>query len=158
MTCSVDGCWDPIDCKQLCGRHRQQMRRYGRIKEVERSPSCPEMLENIALYVRTDECIPAPFKSRNGGSYPAVWIDGKMRPATHVVMERAGIPRPKNHRILNTCETPNCVNPRHLRWATYAEILQASIQRGSPMFGRKSGNPRNTDRKVDSQEVQGKVA
>lgn len=126
--CSVDGCWDPIDCKELCGRHRQQMRRYGRIKEVERTPSCLEMLENLTLYVHTDECLAAPFKTRNG-TYPELSVNGKMRLAVHVVMEIIGQPRPPKHFVLTTCATEGCVNRRHLRWATGTQVREAALQR-----------------------------
>lgn len=90
--------------------------------------------EFLALQARdTDECVAWPYsKSRTFGV-----VHDPNSPTTltltHLLsctMAHGEPPTPK-HQAAHSCHNPLCLNPRHLRWATKAEIRQASVLAGT---------------------------
>lgn len=109
--------------------HAQQMRRHGRIVSLDPKVGSVKILQDLIQSV-TSECAIPKFKSRNNMGYPVARFQGKLRLASHVVMELVGNPRPKGMEILHSCDNPECVNPRHMRWGTHSENLKEAVTRG----------------------------
>lgn len=63
---------------------------------------------------------------------PAIKIDGRNRPAAHLILELDGRPRPSspNDCALHSCDVPECLNPSHLRWGSRQDNVDDMISRG----------------------------
>ncbi len=78
-----------------------------------------------AILAETDECIIWPFSLAGQLGYPRLVIDGRHIYAHRLVLiETVGPPPTPNHVAAHApevCHTPQCINRRHLRWASQAE-------------------------------------
>lgn len=86
---------------------------------------------------QTDECITDwPFGliySPNYGPRPRGYKPGGVScPASHIVLELTGRPRPEppGDEALHSCDVPMCLNPRHLRWGSQADNAADMVERG----------------------------
>jgi len=72
--------------------------------------------------------------------YGQIFVNGSSKKATHISLELDGRPRPsKKSWALHSCDTPECVNPRHLRWGSASENTREAFARG-----RMGGNGRES--------------
>ncbi len=66
-----------------------------------------------------------------GKGYGRILVNGKPRPAHQVAWELAhGAAFPEGREGCHTCDTPRCVNPRHIRPGTHSENLKEAYDRG----------------------------
>jgi hypothetical protein len=93
-----------------------------------------------------DECVLWPFSVDRKGYGRA-----KYAKATHVALAYAGRPwhPPLGHLALHSCDSPACVNPRHLDWGTAAENTRQMVERGRDRFYGKG----STNEPSDLEEV-----
>lgn len=110
---------DPLGTAKTAIKHRQ------------------EKLSFLATAARcsSDECLIWPF-AKSASGYGAIWIDGKDQAVHRIVCELAhgDCPSPK-HETAHQCGHRDCVNGRHLRWATRKQnhadkLLHGTAQRG----------------------------
>jgi hypothetical protein len=96
-----------------------------------------------------DECTIWPFAKVNG-EYGILKKGGKMRVVTELVCERRYGPKPgpdyeARH---GSCNTPACMNYRHLGWGTSKQNRQDQIRDGTNNIGTRNGNSKLTVKDV----------
>lgn len=63
--------------------------------------------------------------------YGQLWLDGKMRLATHFSWKLVhGSVPPKDKILMHSCDVPRCVNPAHLSLGTLKENSQDMLRKG----------------------------
>lgn len=123
--CDVDGCDRDREVRDWCDMHYRRWRRHGSPTAGRTPVGEPERwLEEHLEADPSDECVDWPFSSHERG-YGFLWVDGRNRTVTHVVLERTGRPRPTapDDHALHSCDRPSCVNPAHLRWGSNADNI-----------------------------------
>jgi len=85
----------------------------------------------LALSHDSDECLQWPYGSNPQG-YGATALNGKnMSASRRVCIEFYGVsPEPKMD-AAHSCHNPQCVNPRHLRWATRRDNIADRVADGT---------------------------
>lgn len=83
------------------------------------------------------------------GNYGLVQIEGRTRPVHRVTYELVVGEIPEGKMLLHACDTPNCIEPSHLRIGTAQENAQDAAQRGR-LSSRKT---RATSTYVDGAEL-----
>ena len=77
-----------------------------------------ERMENKTLKAGDDDCWLWTASCDTAG-YPTIRVDGKLRRASHIAFELySGHPVPNGSVLMHSCDTPRCVNPRHLSVGT----------------------------------------
>lgn len=103
---------------------------------------------SAAMASETDDCILWPFSLKPNG-YAEVKIDGRMRYAHRIVCETShGTPANPELEAAHQCGRRNCINKRHLRWATHKENHQDRITHGTSNRGIANGNAKLDERSV----------
>jgi hypothetical protein len=59
-----------------------------------------------------------------------------------------GKPKRDDLHAAHSCGNPQCVNPKHIRWATPAENNQDKILHGTTNEGERHGNAKLTEKDV----------
>ena len=106
-----------------------------------------------------DACVPWPF-CRSGGGYGQTWLSGRAEGA-HVRMCRDvyGKPAQKGLVAAHSCGVRICVNPHHLRWATYGENNEDAKEHGTALMGdRHPLSKLSTDDVREIKRLRGKVS
>lgn len=70
--------------------------------------------------------------------YGTLWVEGRCRLVTHLVLEAVGLPRPPRAYALHSCDTPRCVNPQHLRWGDQWDNMREASSKGRIPNGTQS--------------------
>jgi len=67
----------------------------------------------------------------NGAGYGVLRVEKKLRMATHVSLELAGVERPSDsHIACHHCDNPICTNPTHLFWGTHSDNTRDGYKKG----------------------------
>ena len=85
--------------------------------------------------------------------YGRMWVDGKLRCATHVLFYLRKRHWPSKERTCNHhCDNPGCLNPRHLYLGTKKSNARDKVQRGrcytGDQKGEKHGMAKLTEKQV----------
>lgn len=91
-----------------------------------------------------DTCVLFPFGE--AAVYGRVVVNGRGMGAHRAALILSGSfppPPPRDH-ALHSCDTPRCVNLRHLTWGTNAQNRQQSVDRGRIQWGAARHNARLT--------------
>lgn len=146
--CSVDGCDKPHNSQGLCSMHYTRLRRHGAVS-VTKAPAAGsglKFIEEVALSFAGDECLPWPFGPGSRG-YGSIKINGRGKLAHRIVCERVHGPAPRGRQLAaHSCGNGHlgCVNPRHLRWATYQENSDDAVAHGAVATGERNGSAKIT--------------
>ena len=124
------------------------LRRWYRYKDPYKTTNAPNgaHAEFIAqaLQYESDDCLLWPFGVMVYG-YGAA----NGRGAHNLICEKAHGPPPKDRRhALHSCDTPRCVNKRHLRWGNQADNMQDAVARGRTKKPWAVGKPRGTKKPI----------
>lgn len=140
-----------------CGSHESIARTlcvncYARMK---RAGTLPPKMKTFAkdLFWKTVEhkgtdCVIWPYSKTSTG-YGQIHWDGKPR-AVHLVMcELTHGARPADkHEAAHSCGNPLCMNPNHIRWATYSEQADDKAMHGTKKSGQMTYNAKLTESDV----------
>lgn len=147
-SCKVEGCDRKVLGHGWCGAHYQRWKRHGDPLGGGTSPGEPlAWLRTLAAAPPTDECVPWPY-ARISNGYGHVKHDGRLRMATHVILELVGRPRPDGSlEAAHSCGNGHegCTNPAHLRWATPKENAADKIGHGTAPRGELHGHSKLTE-------------
>jgi len=92
----------------------------------------------------TDDCIDWPY-GRDAMGYGVINIGGTYQRTHALSCEWTHGPNPGGLVVAHSCGRPNCVNPRHLRWATITENAHDKEGHGTVVYGVKHPNARLTE-------------
>lgn len=143
LPCRIEGCKDLTLNLGLCRHHYARLRDHGDpIVGHTRKGACKAWIKENASH-QGDECLFWPFRKR--GSRSVIQFRGRMASTSRVMcFEAHGEPPTPKHQAAHSClnGANDCLNPRHLRWATAKEnqadrILQGTDQRGAKGPGAK---------------------
>lgn len=84
-----------------------------------RPGSARKVFEALAR-LETDHCIHYP-RALNSKGYGLISINGKVELTHAVICERHNGPRPAGYHAAHYCGVKDCMNHRHIRWATPSE-------------------------------------
>lgn len=105
---------------------------------VARPAKTVPFIKELVRSSATDECVLWPF-SRDSDGYPRMGVAGWPRLAHQGVCALAHGPRPEASQCRHSCNTPPCVNPRHLSWSTAKENQSDRVANGTHTRREKNG-------------------
>lgn len=152
--CTIDGCAARVNARGLCHRHYKRWQMHG-----DPLTSLNPRMDGVSV----SEKLKA-YSDRSGGAeacwlwtrglssdgYGRIYLPGARRAtqAHRAAYEDAVGPIPPGKEVLHQCDTPACINPRHLRVGSHAENMAEMSARDRASRGQ--GNPRTklTDEQV----------
>lgn len=145
--CTRPHCDKPELRNGLCSRHYQRQR-LGRAPEPKTPMRSTITFARNALASQSDDCILWPYGTRGQISpYGQMYDpdDKKCHTASRWVCEKVhGKPFEGAH-ACHSCNNPQCVNPRHLRWGTTKDNVQDAVKAGRRATGEKAPLAKLTD-------------
>lgn len=92
----------------------------------------------------TDECVLWNHKISNNG-YAGIRHEGRSLGAHVVALTIRSGPKPEPKMVAaHRCRNRNCINYRHLRWATATENAADKVRDGVALFGERNHNAKLT--------------
>ncbi len=152
--CSIEVCGEPAFARGWCQGHYKRWHRRGdpkasprtrRVKTTEGEPL--RYLNSVLDGPWSEECVAWPFGQSSDG-YARIRKDGRMQEAHVIACERRHGPRPDGRQAGHVCNVRNCINPRHLYWATPKENQGDRVAAGTHNRGERSGTSKLTESKV----------
>lgn len=152
--CSIEECGNPIKGKGFCNMHMLRMKRHGnplgggsfRSKRGEGMSWIHSNLEFDG-----DECLIWPF-ARSDSGYGVTWENGKIK-SVHVKMCELKNGKMPSRRMVaaHSCGKGHdgCVNPNHLRWATYQENIDDKKIHGTYKNGETNPGAKLTNEQAE---------
>jgi len=136
--CSVDGCDQFVKARSLCVKHLYRLTANGAVDVTRCAPNGAAIAfirENVSY--SKDECLPWPFAGNRQG-YGEAYLDGRKDKAHRIMCFLAhGSPPEEKRVVAHWCGNAWCINPRHLRWATYQENADDNKRLGVKVGRRK---------------------
>lgn len=83
--------------------------------------------------------------SLNAAGYGQLYRGGRPIVASRISWELANGPIPAGAFVLHRCDTPACVNPRHLFLGTQTDNMKDMVKKGRSPGGAHGSEPRGTD-------------
>lgn len=142
--CSIDGCNNPHVARGYCDHHYRKIvpkdvRRVTRPKGIRLG-----FLLDVAMPSNTDQCVNWPFDLVRG--YGMIKLDGRNIGAhRYVCIKTHGPPPDDKPHAAHSCGNSACVNPRHLRWASYSENIMDRVEHNTHTRGERHYNSRLTE-------------
>lgn len=138
--CSIVNCGRLVIGQGFCASHYRRLKRHGDPLGGQRTfHNDPiSFLKKIIAAPHEDCCIEWPFSQKNG--YGELRFGGMKQTSHRVSLLLAKGEPPVSGMVAahapSGCHNPLCVNPLHLRWATYSEnardmLIDGTSRRGS---------------------------
>lgn len=136
-TCSMPDCSKKHYAHGLCNMHYMRKRNNGDPAIARRPPngSTQKWLDEVALNLASDDCLPFPFSIGSHG-YGAAMADGENICSHVYVCTKKHGPKPSEDcEAIHSCRMKICVNWRHLRWGTHTENMRDKLRDGTSLRG-----------------------
>lgn len=142
-SCSVAECSKPVKSKGYCIAHCKRYVKYGdsntRVR-LNAGDALRYALEIAPAHTGTD-CLIWPLSEGNKRRRGKVEFNGLQQNAARVVCTVAhGEPPEPTYEAAHKCNTPACVNPSHLYWATPSQNQQDRVKDGTSNRGERCGS------------------
>lgn len=125
MTCTE--CGRKAIARQLCSTHYNAAKSRGDLVNLPRLTPEQRFAERVARY-SPDECWM--WSNLSPGRYGSLLVDGVKVYAHRFSYELHNGPIPLGMYVLHSCDTPACVNPRHLSVGDQKQNVQEMWARG----------------------------
>ena len=145
--CTRPHCDKPELRNGLCSRHYQRQR-LGMPPEPKTPMRSTIAFARAALVSQSDACIMWPYSMRGANRpYGSMYDpeDKKSHTASRWVCEKAHGKPFKSAHACHSCNNPQCVNPRHLRWGSSKDNVQDAVKSGRRATGEKAPLAKLTD-------------
>lgn len=143
--CTIPNCYKVGKTRGLCRRHYSRLMRHGDPLGGGTFHGEPMQFIHDALKSDGEDCIIWPYNKTNNG-YGHVRVDGKNRIASNYVCKMAHGAKPDDKDdAAHSCGVNDCVNPRHLRWATKPENQADRLIHGTNLRGERSPHAKITE-------------
>lgn len=131
LTCTVDGCTEPMHAKCMCKRHYKQAHRTGEATPGVKGRHGP-VAERFWHYVTKgpDEACWMWAGNTDKDGYGILRTPSSQVRAHRVSYEIHKEPIPAGRVVRHTCHTPGCVNPRHLLTGTNYDNVMDKVLAG----------------------------
>lgn len=131
--CAAEGCDLPAKVNGFCRPHDLRAKRHGDPLAGRTPPGKARAWIDAHVDHDGEECLIWPFGRKQKG-YGAIQFDGENSGAHRLMCILAhGEPPSPSHEAAHSCGNGHegCVNPRHLRWATFTENVKDSVRHGT---------------------------
>lgn len=139
-TCQITSCESAVHAHGLCSAHAHRLRRYG---DPTAQPSSPSLADRWSAKVKIPidgihGCwIWQGFLNEHGyGVISVGGRSGRMTLAHRVAWELVNGPIPEGMIVRHACDTPSCVNRRHLALGTPQDNSNDTVERGRQARGQ----------------------
>lgn len=134
--CKIDGCRKPAGRREWCFGHYYRWRKYGDPNAGSTANGEPLAFIEKVISCEDDRCVPWPFAKTKDG-YAKIFVNGALRTATRIICEKVHGEPVNDQQAAHSCGNSQCVNPRHLRWATVSENHSDKLIHGTDRRGEK---------------------
>lgn len=143
--CAVEGCGKPItNSHGWCVAHYKRWWRHGSPTAGRISNGGPLEFLRALVGHDQDDCVPWRFRRYKVG-YGKVLFEGRVWKAHRLMCQLAhGEPEDPALDSAHSCGNANCVNPKHIRWATRLENNREKKDHGTELFGERRPNAKLT--------------
>jgi hypothetical protein len=166
--CSISGCDNKLRSRGLCSSHWKINKKYGTPTPIcwcgepaqtfagnkGASVFCKEhaLLNRFWGYVdvKSDEECWLWVGSKTTAGYGVMLWDGVEKYAHRISLELDGRPVPFRWHACHTCDTPSCVNPKHLFPGTPRDNVQDMVSKKRHHYGERAYNARLSNGDVRS--------
>lgn len=153
--CSIPDCGKPIAARGWCRRHYDRWRSHGDPLAGGTIQGKPlqflaKVLSSKALGT---DCIHWPYALTEKG-YGTVTVKGRtVRVHRYVCLLTHGAAPTSKHEAAHACGVRNCINPRHLRWATHHENILDKALHGTDRGWHRIDEKHSRGKKLSYQDV-----
>jgi hypothetical protein len=107
-----------------------------------------EWVERPCKYLELDNCHICINRDCTEDGYPRMKIDGKGTRVHRYLYEQDNGKIPDGLVICHHCDTPNCINVKHLFLGTVNDNVQDKVRKGRQNKGEKNGRAKLTEEQV----------
>jgi hypothetical protein len=90
--------------------------------------------------LETDECVIWPYTKASQRGYGQMYAPGNQKVYVHrqALIHRGIMPKPGEVARHGPCNTPACMNYRHLRWGSHTDNMQDMFRDGTVLVGERN--------------------
>lgn len=134
--CTVEGCGLLHKGHGYCSKHLDRFKKHGDANFTTKTER-GKPLQFIMSIPETDGCVLWPYGLDTHG-YGQLNYEGRMTLAHRLSLLQKQEPSDAGMWALHSCDTPRCVNPKHLYWGTRRQNIDDMVNRDRSSHGEDS--------------------